>query len=156
MILHYERLSRYPTVFKAMTGLTVPQFDDLVTDLLPRYRQAERLRLSRPERQRAIGAGHPFELTPRNQCLLTVVWLRLYPIHEVLAFLFGISDTTVSRIIARVLPLLEASGQDTMRMPDPGRKRRRTLDALLNDTPGLVVVIDTFEQPIQRPKERKV
>jgi hypothetical protein len=155
MILHYERLSRYPTVFKAMTGLTVPQFDDLVTDLLPRYRQAEQLRLSRPERKRAIGAGHPFELTPRNQCLLTVVWLRVYPIHEVLAYLFGISDTTVSRIIARVLPLLEASGRDTMRLPDPGRKRRRQLDALLADTPDLAVVIDTFEQPVQRHTDRK-
>ena len=155
MILHYERLSRYPTVFKAMTGLTVPQFDDLVTDLLPRYRHAEQLRHSRPERQRAIGAGHPFELTPRNQCLLTVVWLRVYPIHEVLAYLFGISDTTVSRIIARVLPLLEASGRDTMRLPDPGRKRRRHLDALLADTPDLAVVIDTFEQPVQRHKDRK-
>jgi hypothetical protein len=155
MILHYERLSRYPTVFKAMTGLTVPQFDDLITDLLPRYRQAEQLRLNRPERQRAIGAGHPFELTPRNQCLLTVVWLRVYPIHEVLAYLFGISDTTVSRIIARVLPLLEAAGRDTMRLPDPGRKRRRHLDALLADTPDLAVVIDTFEQPVQRHKDRK-
>ncbi len=155
MILHYERLYRYPTVFKAMTGLTVPQFDDLVTDLLPRYRHAEQLRLSRPERKRAIGAGHPFELTPRNQCLLTVVWLRVYPIHEVLAYLFGISDTTVSRIIARVLPLLEASGRDTMRLPDPGRKRRRQLDALLDDTPDLAVVIDTFEQPVQRHKDRK-
>src|SRR3712207_8306912 len=46
------------------------------SDFLPRYRQAEQLRRSRPERQRAIGAGHPFELSPRNQCLLTVVWLR--------------------------------------------------------------------------------
>ncbi len=60
MILHYERLARYPVDFKAMTGLTVPQFDDLVADLLPRYREAEVQRLSRPTRQRAIGAGHPF------------------------------------------------------------------------------------------------
>ncbi len=155
MLLHYERLHRYPTVFKAMTGLTVPQFDDLVADLLPRYQAAERQRLSRPTRQRAIGGGHPFELAPRNQFLLTVVWLRVYPIHEVLGYLFGISDTTVSRIIARILPLLEASGRDTMRMPDPGRKRRRHLDALLADTPALAVVIDTFEQPVQRHKDRK-
>ena len=155
MMLHYERLHRHPPVFKAMTGLTVPQFDDLVADLLPRYQAAEEQRLSRPTRQRAIGAGHPFELTPRNQFLLTVVWLRVYPFHEVLAFLFGISDTTVSRSIARVLPLLEASGKDTMRMPDPGRKRRRSLDALLADTPELAVVIDTFEQPIQRHKDRR-
>ncbi len=155
MILHYERLQHSPTVFKSLTGLHLPQFDELVIDVLPRYRAAEQARLSRPARKRAIGAGHPFELDPRNQILLTVIWLRLYPIHEVLAYLFGISDTTVSRVLARVLPLLEASGRDTMRMPDPGRKRRRSLDALLADTPGLAVVIDSFEQRVQRHQDRK-
>lgn len=82
-----------------------------------------------------------------------MVWLRVYPTHEVLGYLFGISDSTVSRIIQRVLPLLEQAGRDTMRMPDPGRKRRRSLDELLHDTPELAVVIDTFEQKIQRPKD---
>ncbi len=43
-----------------------------------------------------------------------------------------------------------------MRLPDPGRKRRRSLDALLSDTPELAVVIDTFEQPVQRPQDRKL
>ncbi|MCA1838671.1 MAG: transposase family protein [Actinobacteria bacterium] len=40
-------------------------------------------------------------------------------------------------------------------MPDPGRKHRRTLDELLKEIPELGVVIDTFEQSVQRPKERK-
>ncbi|MFC1960469.1 transposase family protein, partial [Chloroflexota bacterium] len=61
---------------------------------------------------------------------------------------------TVSRLIRRVLPVLEQAGRDTMRMPDPGRKRRRQLDELLQDTPELVVVIDTFEQRVQRPGDR--
>ena len=155
MILRYERLQRFPSVFKAMTGLTVVQFDALTTDVLPRFHAAELARLSRPNRQRAIGGGPGFDLDLRNQLLLTVIWLRLSPIHEVLAYLFGVSDTTVSRVIARVLPLLEASGRDTMRMPDPGRKRRRSLDALLADTPGLAVVIDSFEQRVQRHQDRK-
>ncbi len=156
MILRYERLQRFPTVFKSMTGLTVAQFDALSTDVLPRFHAADFARLNRPNRKRAVGGGPAFDLEPHNQLLLTVIWLRLYPIHEVLAYLFGVSDTTAGRAIGRVLPLLEASGQDTMRMPDPGRKRRRSLDALLAETPDLVVVIDTFEQPIQRPQERKV
>jgi hypothetical protein len=156
MILRYERLQRFPAVFKSMTGLQTAQFDDLVTDMLPRFHAAEVARLDHPARKRAVGGGPHFDLDARNQLLLTVIWLRLYPIHEVLAYLFGVSDSTVSRVIARLLPLLSASGKDTMRMPDPGRKRRRSLDALLSDTPELVVVIDTFEQPIQRPQDRKV
>ncbi len=67
MILRYERLQRFPTVFKSMTGLRVAQFDDLVTDVRPRLLAAEQARLTRPSRKRAIGAGHPFELEPRNQ-----------------------------------------------------------------------------------------
>jgi hypothetical protein len=154
MILRYRHLSRFPHVFKAMTGLDVPEFDTLVRDILPRYAASEHTRLSRPNRKRALGAGHPFTLDARDQLLLSVVWLRLYPLHEVLAYLFAISDSTVSRYIARTLPLLEASGRDTMRMPDPGKKRRRNLDALLSDTPELAVVIDTFEQRVQRPRDR--
>ncbi len=65
MILHYERLSRCPTVFKAMTGLTVPQVDDLVTDLLPRYRHAEQLRRTRPiARASAFRAAYAFSTRP--------------------------------------------------------------------------------------------
>jgi len=154
MILHYARLQRYPTVFKSLTGLRIAQFDERVTDVLPHYQTAERARRTRPTHKRAIGAGHPFELDPRNQILLTVIWLRVYPLQEGLAYLFGVSDTTVGRTIARVLPLLEASGRDTMRMPDPGRQRRRSLDTVLADTPELAVVIDTFEQRGQRHQDR--
>ncbi|MBL8154000.1 MAG: transposase family protein, partial [Anaerolineae bacterium] len=118
MIMRYEYLSQHPTVFQKCTGLTVGLFDPLVEDVLPVYLEAEERRLNRPQRQRAIGAGHPFELDSRDHVLLTVIWLRLYPIHEVLAYLFGISDSTVSRLIERVLPMLEQSGRDGMRLPD--------------------------------------
>ena len=153
MIMRYEHLKQHKTVFLKMTGLRIGEFDVLVDDLLPDFVEAEYERLSRPDRQREIGGGRNPELDGRDQLLLTIIWLRVYPTHEVLAYLFGISDSTVSRIIARILPLLERAGRDTMRMPDPGRKRRRSLDELLSDTPELVVVIDSFEQKIQRPKD---
>jgi len=154
MILRYVHLSRHPGVFLSLTGLRVAAFDALVADLLPGHATREQARLQRPTRQRAIGAGHPFALRPRDQLLLTVVWLRVYPIHEVLGYLFGVSDTTVTRLIARWLPLLEAAGRDTMRLPDPGRKHRRHRDALLAETPELAVLSDTFAQRVQRPRDR--
>lgn len=149
--MRYEYLSQHPNVFQKCTGLTVPLFDQLVDEVLPMYLEAEVQRLKRPQRQRALGAGHPFELVLGDHLLLTVIWLRLYPIHEVLAYLFGISDSTVSRLIERGLPLLEQSGRDGMRLPDPGRKRRRQLPDLLNDIPELSVIVDSFEQRVQRP-----
>jgi hypothetical protein len=153
MILRYAHLSRHPAVFHAMTGLTVAAFDELVTDLLPACVRATQQRLTRPNRRRAIGGGRHAELCWTNQVLLTVIWLRTYPTNEVLAYLIGVSDSTISRVLARILPLLEAAGKDTMRLPDPGRKRRKQLDDLLRDTPALAVVIDTFEQRVQRCKD---
>lgn len=154
MIMRYIHLSQHPNVFYSVTGLRVAEFDELLVEVLPQYAAHEQQRLERPDRQRAIGAGHPFELKDHDHILLTVVWLRVYPTHEVLGYLFGVSDSTVSRLIQRVLPVLEAAGRDTMRMPDPGKKQRRTLDDLLQDTPELAVVIDSFEQRVQRPRDR--
>ncbi len=154
MILRYHHLSRSPAIFRAMTGLGVAQFDALVADVLPRYAAAEQARLDRPGRRRAVGGGRKFGLARRDHLLLTVVWLRRYPTNAVLGYLFGVSAPTARRAVARVLPLLEAAGLDTMRLPDPGRGHRRTLDALLAETPDLAVLIDTFEQRVQRPQDR--
>lgn len=155
MIARYDNLSRYGGVFLALTGLRVTEFEQLLDDMLPRLADYDRTRKERPNRKRAVGGGRHKALISTNHILLTVVWLRQYPTNEVLGFLFGVSDSTVSRIIARVLPLLEDSGRDTMRLPDPGRKRRKTLDTLLAATPELVVVIDSFEQRVQRPRDHK-
>jgi hypothetical protein len=154
MMLRYLYLSNYPNVFRAMTGLYLNEFDGLVQEILPKYAQAERTRLSRPGRKRDIGAGHPFALSDRDHILLTVVWLRVYPTQEVLGYLFGVSDSAARSVIERVLPVLEGAGRDRMRLPDPGRKRRRKLDDLLRDTPDLAVVIDSFEQRVQRPRDK--
>ena len=151
--MRYIHLKQHPNVLLKMTGLRINEFDTLVDDLLPQWADAEYERLNRADRQREIGGGRNSKLDGRDQLLLTVVWLRVYPTHEVLGYLFGVSDSTVSRIIKRVLPVLEQAGRDGMRMPDPGRKRRSSLDQLLHDTPDLAVVIDSFEQKVQRPKD---
>lgn len=108
----------------------------------------------RADRQRAPGGGDKPDLAVAEQLLVSVIWLRKYPTTEVLGFLFGVSGITIGRILQRWLPVLEAAGRDTMRLPDPGRKRRRSLDALLADTPELAVIVDTFEQRVQRPPRR--
>ena len=155
MICRFDTLRRYPTVFLKMTGLQLNEFASLLDDMLPRFAQAEQARLQRANRRRATGAGRHADLAPRDQILLAIIWLRQYPTNEVLGFLFGVSDSTASRILTRLVPILEASGKDTMRMPDPGRKHRKELPQLLKETPQLAVIIDTFEQKVQRCKDPK-
>lgn len=155
MICQYNELHKHPQIFKSLTGLTVGEFDDLFRDLEGYYIEAESKRLYRANRQREIGGGRHCELGVRDQVLLTIVWLRVYPTQAVLGYLFGVSATHVLRTTRKVLPVLEAQGRDTMRMPQPGKKRRRKLDDLLRDIPELAVVVDTFEQRVQRPRVRE-
>ena len=72
-----------------------------------------------------------------------------------MGYLFGVSDSTALRAIRRCLPVLERTGRDTMRLPDPGNGKRRDLPTLLKQTPALAVIVDTFEQRTQRPQRRQ-
>jgi len=155
LMLRLIRLRSVPAIFRNLTGITVAVFDQLLGDLRPAFTADHRRRLDRPDRQRAFGGGDNFDLPLDDQFLLTIFWLRHYPTQEVLGYLFGVSDSTAKRALDRCLPLLEAAGKDTMRMPDPGRGRRKDLSTLLKDTPDVAVIIDTFEQPVQRPQKRQ-
>jgi len=141
----------------------VAEFEQLVRDVKPLYLQAEQTRHAfattrlgkLKKRERAIGGGSRPILKMTDQLLLVVVWLHKYPTNEVLGFLFGVSDSVASKLVKRLVPVLAQSGKDGMRMPDPGRKHRRQLGDLLQELPALGVIIDTFEQPVQRPLTRE-
>src|SRR4051794_20102753 len=106
MRIRYEQLKSHPNVLHSLTGLRPAEFEALVRDVRPLFKAAEHKRLTdkQPNRIREVGGGHPFSLCMQEQILLSVLWLRLYPTHEVLAFLFGITHPTVSRLLRRILP----------------------------------------------------
>ena len=160
MILSERRMREVPAAFRALTGLRLEEFDALARELVPAVAAAataEQDRRRGRARRRAAGGGHPFSLSFREQLLLVVIWLRVYPTSPVLGFLVGVSHPTVLRTIGRVLPLLEQAGRDTMRLPghgERGRRSRRDLPDLLAAIPELAVIIDTFEQRVQRPRDQ--
>jgi DDE superfamily endonuclease len=153
MIVCYVGLRQRPAVFQTLTGLRLDEFAALLDDLCARFQQAEDARHARPDRKRAPGAGGQFKLPLGDQLLLTLLWLRHYPTYEVLAYLFGVSDTTAGRVVQRLLPLLEDDARCKMHLPAAGQRSRRGLDALLAETPSFALLVDSFEQPVQRPKD---
>lgn len=110
-----------------MTGLTVEQFNQLTKDVVPLLEEADRKRLSRPTRKREIGGGHPYELSRVDQVLLPLIWIRVFPTHEVLGYMFGVSKAVASRTIARALPLLDDPSGDRNR---PIPKSARWISAM--------------------------
>jgi hypothetical protein len=97
MLLTFDRLCAKPTIFKTFTGVSLSAFETLLTQRTPLWVAREQQRLSRPDRQRALGGGCKPKFGLRDQLLVTLVWLRLYLGTETLGFLFGIDKATVSR-----------------------------------------------------------
>jgi hypothetical protein len=153
MFMRHTYLSQHPRVFRSMTGLAMEEFNDLLDESSPFFEASEAERLARPDRRRAPGAGHPWGLDYGNGMLLTLIWLRQYPTGVVLSYFFGISESSVRRTVARFLPALEAAGQATFRWPHRGRGRE--LPEILGDCPEVAIIIDSFEQQVQRPQEKE-
>lgn len=158
MIFKYEFLRRHPIVFRTATGLTVREFDTYMDPLIDQLALKDRERLEKREnRQRKVGGGRTHELSWRNQLLLTVVWLRLYPTYEVLGYFFGTSDSSAYRVVQRCLPILKDAGHQQIEKSKAHAKRKRgySLEEIFDKVPGLAVAIDSFEQRIERPSNRK-
>jgi hypothetical protein len=137
MRLTFDLIRHDPEVFRGLTGLLPSVFESIAAEVRPRFEAADRARLDRPGRRRAIGAGRRYELDATDQAFLALVWLRHTLKHAALGHLFGVSEWTAMRAVGRMLPLLEATGRCRAPVPPPARCRRKGLDTLLQDFPRL-------------------
>ncbi len=165
-MLTVARLRKQPRHFTSFTGLSVEQFDTLLTALAPHYEARERARKSRPTRQRAIGGGPPFSLALSERLLMTLMYLRLYVTESLLGYLFDVHESSVNRertlrMLPVLLEVLPVPMRDELGLLDPSplarqRKRIGTLEELLEKHPEIrEVLIDATEQPVQRPKQKQ-
>ena len=75
-MLTYEKAIKRPKLFRAITGMTRPQFDLLYADVETKYDEAETARLSKRPRERDIGAGRRFALSLQNRLLMLLFYYR--------------------------------------------------------------------------------
>lgn len=144
-----------------MTGLTVEHFQTLTSRLTPRWVEAERARLSRRPRQRALGAGRKHKLlTLEDKLLCLLVCYRFALTDEWLGGLFGLDASTACRLPAKLEPLLEQAADPTLRLSlrrrlPPGAKKIGAWEELVDVCPECAAVVtDATEQPRQRPPRR--
>jgi len=160
-MLRAATLMDHPRRLYRMTGLTLDQFQTLTQRLAPRWTQAERARLSRRPRRRALGAGRKYKLvTLGDKLLCLLVFYRFALTDELLGGLFGLDASTVCRLQAKLEPLLEQAADPALRRPlrrqlPPGAKKISAWEELLRVCPEFAeVVTDATEQPRQRPPRR--
>ncbi|MFD7291568.1 ISAzo13 family transposase [Streptomyces sp. NPDC059863] len=96
-----------------LTGMPEKALDELVDRLamkLDELREHGRLQQRGGERVRARGAGAKDRLTTVDRVLATVLYLRKLGTRDLLAQLFGVNGSTLTRAVHQVRPLLAEHG----------------------------------------------
>lgn len=158
-MMKYITLRQRPKQFLSFTGLKVEEFDRLSALIRSDWvtQREERIHKGNPNRKRKQGAGRKFVLeTLEDQLLVTLVWSRLYLVYFVMEHLFSIDESTVSRTIQRIKPLLQDRFMLPERLP---KKKIRTIQELKAFLPPDIdlddILVDGTEQAIPRPQKKR-
>jgi hypothetical protein len=152
MYLSYPGLSRHEKLFQRWSGLSVTEFNELYRRFEAAWEQAEVARLQSRVRQRALGGGGDYQLDLDTRLLMVLIWLRHYLTGETLGFLFGVNQSTASRTIARILPVLQQLEQANIQWPPPPW-RRLSFGDFKQAQPDLFAIFDATEQSVNKPQD---
>lgn len=154
-MLRYERIVDKPHVFQQLSGLSLQAF----TDLLVAFERAEAAEQQRQDAQRATprqrkqgGGRKPALRTAQDRLLFILFYFKIYPIQDVQAFFFGISQAQAWEWVHRLTPLLHAALGYKQQLPEREPAR---MEQVLRQCTGLAFLIDGTERPIQRPKDKE-
>ena len=131
MSIKYTKLKQHPTLFLRLFGLSVSEFDYLHQALDPVWQKKVLKAYQRP--------GRSFKLSVADMLLMTLLYYRSYTTQVFIGYLFDIDDSRVCRLIKRLEPMLAG----LMRLTKSRHLSQEEVESLL---------IDTTEQPIERPK----
>jgi DDE superfamily endonuclease len=149
----YETLQADRRQFLALTGLTLPEFQRLLTAFPGAYQRvypASQTTEAQP-RQRAAGGGRKGHLhRPEDKLLFILVYLKTYPLQAVMGELFDLSLPQASFWIHRLLPVLQEALDDVGVCPERDAGHFAQGQAAAPAAPRLI--IDGTERRRQRPK----
>jgi hypothetical protein len=129
MDLRYENLKDKPKAFRAFTGLDVEEFRILLQAFIVAWeRYVQQHRLPPDVRQRDYGGGRKARLaTCEEKLLFILVYFKTYPLQEVLAFHFDMSQGQACQWIHILSEVLECALAELEQLPerDPQKVKER-------------------------------
>ena len=137
MELSYENLKKNTKTFRAFTGFDVGEFQILLhafTIAWERYVQQHRLPLE--IRQRGYGGGRKARLaTYEDKLLFILVYFKTYPLQEVIAFHFDMSQGQACQWIQILSEVLSHTLAELGQLPerDPQKVKER-LETYINES----------------------
>jgi hypothetical protein len=152
-MITYQTLQNNRRQFLALTGLTLSEFQRLLTAFPRAYQQhypANQTAEGQP-RQRAVGGGCKGRLEqPEDKLLFLWVYLKTYPLQAIMGELLGLSTPRVNYWIHRLLPVLRSALDDLGVLPERDPTHFAEAPGASGKAPRLI--IDATERRRQRPK----
>ena len=150
-------LHTHPTLVKALMGLPAEVFWDIVQKVSASRPAQDQQRLAHPERQRAAGAGRECDLPVAIRVALVLTYLRLHIPQAVVGWLYGATQSDVSRELRRVLPVIQAVTPcpEVWKVldDDPPLKAEERLP--FEQLADGRVLVDATEQRVSRPQDNE-
>jgi len=151
-VFSYHQVKERPKLLLAMTGLTQAEFDQLLPHFqcaLDQYVQQNYV--DRDDRQRQYGGGRS-EWTLINiedKLLFILYYVKVYPLQEILAFEFGMVQSTANEWIHILSVVLKQALAHGGYVPERDPKQ---LGIVLESEAESTYGIDGTERPRQRPR----
>lgn len=149
----YQKIKGHPKLFLAMTGLTEDEFASVLetfTQVWESYITQEYV--NRPTRQRRYGAGQQGTtlVTTEDKLLFILYYLKVYPLQEILAFEFGMAQSTANEWIHLLTPILQETLERGGYLPE---RDAAQVQARIEADGDVIYGIDGTERRCQRPQD---
>ena len=149
----YHQVQEHPKLLLAMTGLTRTEFLQLLSHFQYAWEQyVQQHYVDRDDRQRQYGAGRSEAtlVTLEDKLLFILYYVKVYPLQEILAFEFGMVQSTANEWIHLLSEVLKQALDHGGYVPARDPKQ---LGIVLASEAEATYGIDGTERPRQRPRD---
>lgn len=150
----YQRARKDETTFLALTGLKFSEFDQLAPSFQAAWTKSLEATSAtqKDSRQRRPGGGGRKSVlrTSKDRLFFILYYLKTYPLQEVIAFHFEMSQSQANDWIQRLSQILWDALDRQNVLPERKAEQLRETAA---ETPDLEFAIDGTERGRQRPKD---
>lgn len=151
-MLSYQGLTHHPRALRTFTGLDQSEFEKLLVPFAMAYHAyMYDQHVTKKARKRRYGGGRKPRLTSMEDKLLFILfYFKVYPLQEVLAFLFETSQGRVNEWMHTLSTVLQMALGEAQALPERDPK---TLEQTLALCVSVDFIIDGTERRIQRPQD---
>jgi hypothetical protein len=151
MVFSYQQVQEHPKLLLAMTSLTHAEFQQLLAHFQYAWDQyVQQYYVDRDNRQRQYGAGRSEAtlVALEDKLLFILYYVKVYPRQEILAFEFGMVQSTANEWIHILSEVLKKALDHGGYVP---ARALQQLAPVLASEAEAIYGIDGTERPRQRP-----